>query len=400
MRRLLVTDLLYQPVVLVCGHVTCFWCCHQSMDMRGQSHCPLCRHPYHHFPAICRMLDDLLKKMYPISYDKRKTQALEDQEQISFGYSPDLDQKLEHSNVADQPCHNNFEDTLSVNPSLTEENNSDGASSSGNCKLVTVADVLCAACKQLLFHPVALNCGHVYCEACITVQEDGVIKCQVCECRHPSGFPKVCKEIDHVLEEQFPSEYALRRSSTQLSQQQIRIVNSFKDQGTKFSYPTDENFLQWWASNGSKFHAGVGCDMCGMCPIIGERYRCKDCIEKCGYDLCGDCHNSDIKIPGRFNQKHTPQHQFELIKPSINQGVIFRLLSGQLAIVSAASRHESNSANGNSEFASSSLVDHNGDDDADSAAFHDHNDGDDDNDDSDGDDGDGDGDDDDGAGVV
>ncbi|XP_071689397.1 E3 ubiquitin-protein ligase PRT1-like isoform X2 [Rutidosis leptorrhynchoides] len=364
--------LLYQPVVLVCGHVTCFWCCFQSMDTRGQSHCPLCQHPYHHFPAMCRMLDVLLKKMYPISYAKRKTQALEDQEQVSFGNSPDLDQKLEHSSVADQPSHNTFEDNLSVNPSLTEENKSDSASSSGNCKLVTVADVLCAACKQLLFHPVALNCGHVYCEACITVPEDGVIKCQVCECRHRSEFPKVCKEIDYVLEQQFPSEYALRKSS----QEQIQIVNSFKgkDQGTKFSFPTDENFLQWCAVNGPKFHAGVACDMCRMCPIIGERYKCKDCIEKCGYDLCGDCHNSNIKIPGRFNHKHTPQHQFKLIKASINLDVIYRLLSGQLANFSVASRHESNSANGSSEFASSSFDAHN--------------------------DNDGDGDDDDGAGVV
>lgn len=29
-----------------------------------------------------------------------------------------------------------------------------------NCKQVSVTDVLCSACKQLLFHPVVLNCGH------------------------------------------------------------------------------------------------------------------------------------------------------------------------------------------------------------------------------------------------
>lgn len=29
-----------------------------------------------------------------------------------------------------------------------------------NCKQVSVADVLCSACKQLLYHPVVLNCGH------------------------------------------------------------------------------------------------------------------------------------------------------------------------------------------------------------------------------------------------
>ncbi|PWA61650.1 Zinc finger, RING/FYVE/PHD-type [Artemisia annua] len=61
-----------------------------------------------------------------------------------------------------------------------------------------------------------------------------------------------------------------------------------------------------------------------MCPIIGERYRCKDCTEKSGYDLCGDCHGVGSKLPGRFNQKHTPEHRLELIKPIINRDVIYR----------------------------------------------------------------------------
>ncbi|RVW25604.1 E3 ubiquitin-protein ligase PRT1 [Vitis vinifera] len=42
-----------------------------------------------------------------------------------------------------------------------------------------------------------------------------------------------------------------------------------------------------------------------MCPIIGDRYRCKDCKEKIGFDLCGDCYNTNSKLPGRFNQQHT-----------------------------------------------------------------------------------------------
>lgn len=97
-----------------------------------------------------------------------------------------------------------------------------------------------------------------------------------------------------------------------------------------------------------------------MCPIIGERYRCKDCKEKSGYDLCGDCHKTGSKLPGRFNQKHTPEHQLELVKPAINRDVIYRLLSGQLAVVSAASRNRSNPPlNQALESASSSLDDNN-----------------------------------------
>ncbi|KAL8213941.1 hypothetical protein R6Q57_003390 [Mikania cordata] len=315
-------DLLYKPVVLVCGHVTCFWCCHKSMDKRGQSHCPLCRHPYRHFPAICLMLDIFLNKMYPISYGIREKQTLDDKQQGLFCFAP------------------------------YDENKSNDGSSGGNCKQVTVADALCSSCKQLLFQPVVLNCGHVYCEACIIVPEDGVIMCQICQSRHPSGFPKVCKPLDYALVEQFSSEYALRKA--EVFQEQIQNRNMFKtdEQGCKFPYPPAENFLQWWTVHGSKFHPGIGCDMCGMCPIIGERHHCKDCKEKRGYDICGDCHKTGTKLPGRFNQKHTSQHQLELVNAVINRDVIYRLLSGQLAVVSAAAR---NSFNGTPQFASSPL---------------------------------------------
>lgn len=342
-------DLLYKPTVLVCGHVTCFWCCHYSMDMNSQSHCPLCRHPYRHFPAICQLLDKFLEKMYPISYDKRKSQTLEDEEQNFVGVSVAVQEELNHQSIVNQPSHVNSEDKTSIN---NPPNNEENKSNDENCKHVTVADVLCAACNQLLFHPVVLNCGHVYCEACVTIPEDGVIKCQVCQSRHPSGFPKVCKELDCVLEERFPSEYALRKNSTQIPQDHIQNRNpvNANGEGSKLSYPTEENFLQWWTVHGSKFHPGAGCDMCGMYPIIGDRYQCKDCTEISGYDLCGDCHNTNSKLPGRFNQKHTQDHRLELVKPIIDRHVIHQLLSGQLAVVSAA-------RNGTSDIASSSIDD-------------------------------------------
>ncbi|GJW35937.1 E3 ubiquitin protein ligase PRT1-like protein isoform X1 [Tanacetum coccineum] len=286
--------------------------------------------------------------------------ATEDEEQSTLDCLVS-DEEVDQPVIAEQSSDINSGDSMSINPSSTIESKSKDRGSAENCKQMTVADVLCAACKQLLFRPVALNCGHVYCEACINIPEDGVIKCQVCECRHPSGFPKVCKELENVLQEQFSLDYALR-SGTQLSQEQIQSGNPLagSDEGSKF--PTGENFLQWWAVNGSKFHPGVGCDICGMCPIIGERYQCKDCEEKLGYDLCGDCHGAGSNLPGRFNQKHTSKHRLELIKPVINRDVIYRLLSGQLAIVSAASRSQPNPVTGRSESASTSLEDDNDED--------------------------------------
>ncbi|PWA85988.1 zinc finger, ZZ-type, Zinc finger, RING/FYVE/PHD-type [Artemisia annua] len=230
------------------------------MNMRKISHCPLCRHPYQHFPAICQTLHFLLKKLYPVSFDRRSIQTQEDEKHKTLGSSPD------------------------INSLATSDINSIGQSSDQSCEQVTVSDVTCAACKQLFYRPVVLNCGHVYCESFITIPTEGMLKCQVCECRHPSGLPKVCNELDHFLEEQFSSEYALRRNTLQLNQDQAQNKNLINEASTtqvpEPPFPTDESFLQWLLVHGSKFHLDVGCDMCGLCPIIGKRYQCKDCTEK------------------------------------------------------------------------------------------------------------------------
>jgi len=46
------------------------------MDGLRESHCPICRNPYHHFPTICEMLHFLLLKMYPVAYERRAKQIL------------------------------------------------------------------------------------------------------------------------------------------------------------------------------------------------------------------------------------------------------------------------------------------------------------------------------------
>eukprot|EP00262_Sarcandra_glabra_P018614 TRINITY_DN6750_c0_g1_i2.p1 TRINITY_DN6750_c0_g1~~TRINITY_DN6750_c0_g1_i2.p1 ORF type:complete len:137 (-),score=13.71 TRINITY_DN6750_c0_g1_i2:226-636(-) len=74
------------------------------------------------------------------------------------------------------------------------------------------------------------------------------------------------------------------------------------------------NDPSWWEENWSQVHFGVGCDSCGVVPIIGKRYKCKDCIEAIGFDLCEVCYNTCTKLPGRFNQKHTSEHNFELVQ--------------------------------------------------------------------------------------
>ncbi|KAI8538006.1 hypothetical protein RHMOL_Rhmol09G0067000 [Rhododendron molle] len=63
-----------------------------------------------------------------------------------------------------------------------------------------------------------------------------------------------------------------------------------------------------------------------MYPIIGERYRCKDCKEKIGFDLREGCYyNSSSKLPGRFSQQHTPEHKLENVQLHLEANDVSRL---------------------------------------------------------------------------
>ncbi|XP_060970644.1 E3 ubiquitin-protein ligase PRT1 [Cannabis sativa] len=485
-------DLLYKPIVLSCGHVSCFWCVHQSMDIFRESHCPICRNPYAHFPNICHLLHRLLQKMYPLAYKKREWQTLEEEKKMGY-FSPQFDDnacynsanqglycnensaceescpnikqldsgyQVQHggdfkqvtgtvqdtscgdikqlesrSQVQDQcliipekdPDENcktagtrtanemsipkeqhkgnfkqitmedvlcgdikqlesrsqvqdqcliipekdldencktagtgtanemnipkeqhkgNFkqiamedvlcgdikqlesrsqvQDQCLIIPEKDPDENCKTAGTEtanemnipkeqhkGNFKQITMEDVLCAGCKQLLFRPMVLNCGHVYCESCLVVEtSDKMNRCQVCQSLHPKGLLNVCLELNQFLEQCFPKEYAFRRDSAQLKK--INFKDPSMIPNSKEGSKKARNG-QWWRDPHVNAHIGVGCDYCGMYPIIGERYRCKDCVEKIGFDLCSGCYNTTSKLPGRFNQQHTPDHKFEIM---------------------------------------------------------------------------------------
>lgn len=44
-------------------------------------------------------------------------------------------------------------------------------------------------------------------------------------------------------------------------------------------------------------------------------------MEAIGFDLCENCHESSSKLPGRFNQQHTKDHEFTPIQsPCLPRG--------------------------------------------------------------------------------
>lgn len=69
-------------------------------------------------------------------------------------------------------------------------------------------------------------------------------------------------------------------------------------------------------------HYGIGCDVCGQYPIVGRRYKCLDCPEASGFDVCGACYDLGPELisssfSGRFGQSHKLSHRLELIRPRI-----------------------------------------------------------------------------------
>ncbi|KAL9431288.1 hypothetical protein AB3S75_026468 [Citrus x aurantiifolia] len=363
-------DLLYKPIVLSCGHISCFWCVHRSMNGLRESHCPICRRPYNHFPSVCVMLHRLLLKMYPIAYKMREIEILEDERRYD-SFSPQLDNhacgplvdnECHHLNDSMQfsrifcgsssktGSHENMEQLESVSVAMkngtSEQSSIEGITVAGkklppnelndNCKQILIVDVLCTACKQLLIRPVVLNCGHVYCETCIITPTVQQLKCEVCQCLNPNGFPKVCLELDQFLEEQFSKEYALRRDIILNHEFATMCSMGAGKSGFISSSGAKGEHSSWLADADSKVHVGVGCDSCGMYPIFGDRYRCKDCKEASGFDLCRDCYITRSKLPGRFNQQHTPEHRLELVESNIFFDMMMRYVTGRREDRSAA----------------------------------------------------------------
>jgi hypothetical protein len=71
---------------------------------------------------------------------------------------------------------------------------------------------------------------------------------------------------------------------------------------------------------------GVGCDGCGSYPLVGRRYKCIDCPEAVGFDLCGACYDQGVAVSGRFGQHHMPNHRVEQQQQASRAELLLRSL--------------------------------------------------------------------------
>ncbi|KAI5078735.1 hypothetical protein GOP47_0006406 [Adiantum capillus-veneris] len=189
-------ELLYKPVVTACGHMFCFWCGHQGMNAFTASSCPLCRRPFIYFPRVCKLLHFVLMKAVPDEYARRGCEARRHEEEQEM-FSPEFE--LEDSLIPLDSEHGDASTTsMDVDTQVVMENDHDMQSTpQGNSKCqevedtsrqgkLTKDDLCCALCNDLLYRPVVLNCGDVFCEPCLKMH-NFKSHCPVCNAPHPPG---------------------------------------------------------------------------------------------------------------------------------------------------------------------------------------------------------------------
>ena len=78
-------ELILGAAILPCGHLSCIYCCHCSMNLEN-SHCFLCKKQYHALPGLSTQLSLLILSTFREQFDER----LERERESSEEYEPDL----------------------------------------------------------------------------------------------------------------------------------------------------------------------------------------------------------------------------------------------------------------------------------------------------------------------
>jgi hypothetical protein len=303
-------DTLFKPCVNSCGHVFCFWCFNSSMQegersiLKRTHNCPLCRTEFRHFPAICIPLHKYLVKSFPKEIAERQAQTARLEKEEYNAESPRIDIDIDVSACGEQG--KNSITSTSASSSIAKE-------------------FQCARCQRVACPPSVLSCGHL---VCFTSSSSMLMMCPVADCvgSASSGQARVCGLVDRILRannnnmsfdqyEQLAASCQFRDCGGCNPPNDINAKSLMKmEQDNSNSVMTTSEVKEKEIEVVDSFvHYGCGCDGCGIFPIIGRRYRCDDCPEQIGYDVCRSCFDAGVHtrtdICGRFNQQHKPSHK-------------------------------------------------------------------------------------------
>ncbi|GBF90312.1 hypothetical protein Rsub_02418 [Raphidocelis subcapitata] len=365
-------ELLYKPCVNTCGHVACFWCFHQSMNPFQPSQCPLCRARFAHLPRVCPQLHALLGAAFPLDYAQRASETAESEaERGAESEAVPVEPRLAQSAAATVEARRRGAAAAAAAAAAAgvlaavDAVPAGSAAGAEGCGPVPVV-FECNACHQLLLEPCVLTCGHAVCRGCAArargshERQQGQGQrargcCPACGEAQQSQPPGVCMQFDKLLRAWLPEATAAREAEAALSAPEepaeagaegaaaAQAPLQPRQEGPQGAaaaapggapqlpataaallasnrplheiWPDLERELLAVADERYCWH-GVGCDRCGLYPIEGRRYRCTDCPEAIGFDLCGACYDrGDGDGDGRFNQRHTRQHRMEKVVP-------------------------------------------------------------------------------------
>ncbi|KAL6781835.1 CGL103 [Auxenochlorella protothecoides x Auxenochlorella symbiontica] len=320
-------NLLYKPAVnTVCGHAFCFYCLFRAMSPYEASHCPLCRHAFGHLPGVCAALDAALRLSFPSSYAAR---AVEEEGQASGqGYSIHGVEHAAHpARLPDslRCCHPGCQAVLALPRVLAcghalcaAHAAPEGSRAAWGCPLCAVPTPLPVARCGVLDRAVAALCPQLHAAAAAAERAQ-------------------CGPHDTTTATQASVPPAQGRSATPTAGPP-GTAQAGARAGAEGQGPATQAPLAGARTAEAFVHYGAGCDACGQHPIVGRRWRCRDCPAAIGFDLCARCHAScgaGVAVLGRFNQSHEPGHTMEEVRPRstwlhLLQGLNPDLSPGQL----------------------------------------------------------------------
>lgn len=265
------------------------------------------------------MLHEFLQASFPVTYRERAEEARKEEEERDVASPQEI--RRDATRAMDDEQQQVERRTI---PSMEQ----------GGMPLCK--DFACDVCGNLVYKPVILNCGHVLCMH--HTESHGVIHnnnnsssssrgggsplkaCPRCRAAlHPVGEPVLCTQLWDWMTGVFPAQCEERANEVSALMSSCHVheiphtnrVSTTLQEGPCETEDYPEDFP----------HFGVGCDICGQYPILGQRFKCLDCPESVGFDLCRSCKSlgstegAEKMCVGRFNQRHQDSHRMELVPP-------------------------------------------------------------------------------------
>ena len=319
------------------------------MDYLDTTHaCPLCRASFRHLPAVCVPLHSYLVHRYPTEMTEREEETTKREKEEFYAESPavpkssddDLDVRnafvcLECNGLAVPPmvltcghvvCRGSSE-RVRQNQSCPVEGCFGKMTTPKDKKGKSSTPAVCAAIDAIIRD---CRSQEEYEEAALA----SIQQCRGLRCSEDTSSAAVVLSDGTATTDTFSPDdlvtiHGLTSSKGALMNgHQAKVISYCASTGQcTITIPSMQGFqcqvkaqnLQRAESSNAKretyVNYGVGCDGCGACPIIGRRYKCKDCSEEIGFDLCGNCYDGGVHKrdagAGRFNQQHKPHHTME-----------------------------------------------------------------------------------------